>query len=133
MTSQNKSIDVSFFENALRSLEEALKQEKTVWIRDATIQRFEYTFELAIRMMKRYFQEKGLEEVNVDSFTYRDLCRMAAEAELITEPVAWFDYREKRNVSSHAYDEEKAEAIYAAAKRFLPDAQRLLEALKRKI
>lgn len=121
------------FIKAVRSLEEILQQEKTVIVRDATIQRFEYTFELAIRMLQRYFKEKTVPKMNMEAVTYNELCRMAAEAELIDHPGAWFKYRDARNISSHAYDEEKAEEVYQAVKKFLPDAKRLLEQLEKRV
>lgn len=117
------------FEKAVASLEEALAQPKTDYLRDATIQRFEYTFELAIKMIKRSL-EKWPEGTTIDQQTYRDMIRMAAEAGLITDPKAWFEYREARNVTSHAYDEKLAEKVYATVKKFAPDAKKLLDALK---
>jgi uncharacterized protein with HEPN domain len=37
-----------------------------------------------------------------------------------------------RNLTSHVYDEAKAELVFTAARAFLPDAQYLLEKLEEK-
>ena len=132
MTTDKKMI-LTPFRKAVLSLEEAFLQTKNVWVRDATIQRFAYTYELAIRMMQRYFQQKGLVGTNVDAMTYNDLCRIAAEAELIDDPRSWFAYRDARNITSPAYDEDKAEKVYSVAQKFLEDAKALLAALESRV
>ena len=40
---------------AAKTLAEALNEKKTALVRDATIQRFEYTYELSWKTMRRYF------------------------------------------------------------------------------
>lgn len=120
------------FTKAIKSLADVLGESKTIIVRDATIQRFEYTFELAVKMIQRYFQEQGT-VANVDALTYNDICRIAAEAELITDPKLWFAFRRARNETSHAYDEKKAENVYKIAKLFLPEAQHLLSELKKRV
>ena len=40
------------------------------------------------------------------------------------------EYRKKRNVTSHAYDEKLAQEVYLVAIAFLTDAQSLLQVLK---
>ncbi len=47
------------FEQALRKLEEIVKMEETEIIRDATIQRFEFTFELGWKLIKDYSMLSG--------------------------------------------------------------------------
>ncbi len=120
------------FQKVLASLDEALAQPKTIFMRDATIQRFEYTFEIAIKMMKR-FLEQGHEGTSIDELSYRDLCRAAGEAGLLDNPARWWTYREARNSTSHAYEEGIAEDVYATAGRFAVDARRLLGALMKRV
>ncbi len=95
--------------------------------RDGCIQRFEYTFELCWKMMKRHF---ALNDPNAaDRMTKRDLFREAAKAELIEDPERWFDYLNGRNNTSHVYDQSKAEEVYALGKSFVADARHLLNQL----
>jgi nucleotidyltransferase substrate binding protein (TIGR01987 family) len=118
--------------DAVASLAEALarSQEDDV-VRDAVVKRFEYTFELAWKLMRRILEtEYDLSES--DRLTKKDLFRQAHEVGLITKPEAWFDYLVARNRTSHEYSEDAAEEVCEAAKRFLPDAQTLLVELDKR-
>jgi nucleotidyltransferase substrate binding protein (TIGR01987 family) len=77
------------------------------------IQAFEYTFELAWKTMKKILEENGMKEVYP-----RDVFRAAAAGGLINDPEAWFDYLEKRNITSHTYDEDKAELVLSICENF---------------
>ena len=101
------------FLKALDSLDEVLRIEKTPIIRDSAIQRFEYSYELGIKMLKRVLQEIEPAKISIDELGFKDLIRLGAEKGLIKNPEAWFGYREARNITSHAYAEKKAEQIYA--------------------
>jgi nucleotidyltransferase substrate binding protein (TIGR01987 family) len=118
-------------EQAVSSLKRALEQPKNEFIRDSVIQRFEFTYELAWKALKRYLEnDEGGE--NVDSLSRRDLFRLAAEKGLIVNPLAWFEYHRNRNESSHTYAEAKAEEVFTAAQNFLPDVTALVATLAQK-
>lgn len=106
---------------ALQTLDKALSRSKTapkdLEIRDACIQRFEYTYELSIKMIKRYLEEEMPLSEKIDQLNYRDLLRIAFETGLIQQVEKWFQYREARNQTSHAYNEDKAQEVY----QVLPD------------
>ncbi len=104
--------------------------EKIV-LRDGVIQRFEFTFELCWKMLKRYLEEYSLERV--DGLNNRDLFRIGFEQGLLNDPQIWFHYLKMRNQSSHVYDEAKAAVVFAAARNFLSDAQALLMQLEEKM
>ena len=103
--------------------------EKIV-LRDGVIQRFEFTFELSWKMLRRYLEEYGMERV--DALNNRELFRVGFEQGLLENPEAWFGYLKMRNLISYVYDEAKAELVFNAARAFLPDAQDLLEKLEEK-
>lgn len=115
--------------NALQSLNVALKRAEQLpedlEIRDACIQRFEYSYELSIKMIKRYLENEMPIPEPVDQLNYRDLLRIAFEIGLIQDVSDWFQYREARNQTSHAYDELKAQAVYAVIPAFYVQAQYL--------
>ena len=119
-------ISILPLKKAAKALRDALKERKTMLVRDATVKRFEFTFNLAVQMLQRYFKEVAPTSQSVEDVTYRDLCRLAAEAGLIDRPQDWFAYREARNITSHAYDESKAEAVYKAAGKFSTEVDRLI-------
>lgn len=96
-------------------------------MRDGCIQRFEYTFELAWKMLRRHF---ALEDAEAAArMNKKDLFREAARQGLISDPVLWFGFLEARNATSHVYDAEMAEQVYAHGARFTPEARQLLNAL----
>jgi nucleotidyltransferase substrate binding protein (TIGR01987 family) len=125
----NDKLILTPFENALESLEEVLQMQKNDIVRDATIQRFEYTYELAWKMMKRHLEWSGT--INTDPPTKRDLFREAANVDLIKDAETWFEYNVARGKTSHTYDESTAEEVYEAAHKFAPDARSLLVELKK--
>ncbi|MCK4599339.1 nucleotidyltransferase substrate binding protein [Candidatus Bipolaricaulota bacterium] len=99
-------------QHAVERLADALDQPKNEYLRDAAIQRFEFTFELAWKVMKTYVECQGLE-----ARSPRESIRMAFKTALIPEDVGWLAMIELRNLASHTYDEALAERIYAQ----LPD------------
>lgn len=127
------NIDPSPFEKALKTLNKALsiKNDDNNFIRDSAIQRFEYTYGLAIKFIQRQLEEMMANEGEVDKFTFNDLMRTAAEKGLIDNPVVWFRYREIRNITSHTYNEEKAEKVYSILNDFAKSAEYLLNIIKR--
>jgi len=124
--SENRLI-LTPYKKALHSLSKGLKQPKDEFTRDAVIQRFEYTYELSWKMLKRYLaEETGIREFNV-----KNLYREAGRQNLIDNVEKWFEYHAARNLTSHTYNEITAEETYETAKRFLPDAEKLLSNLER--
>jgi len=118
---------------ALASLERALQRSREApeddVVRDGVIQRFEYSYELAWRMLKRRLQADAPTPAEIDRLGFKDLIRAGASRGYIADPTAWFGYREMRNITSHTYDEQKAREVYRAALAFHADARALLESL----
>lgn len=115
------------FRKALSSLDKVLALAKDDVVRDAAIQRFEYTYELAWKMIKRHLDWAGNGEAG--ALGRRDLFREAARIGLIADADVWFDYNQARNATSHTYEETAAEEVYASAKKFAVDARALLNEL----
>ncbi len=117
------------FVRALETLEDVLALPKDDVVRDATIKRFEYTYELAWKMMKRHLTWAGISEEDI---RYpKGIFREAARVGLIDDAEPWFDYQQARNETSHTYDEAKAEEVYLIARSFAADARKLLNELKK--
>lgn len=115
-------------EKAVDSLHDALAQPKNPYTRDATIQRFEYTFELSWKMLRRYLST----ETAIDAFNLKELFRQAGRQGIIANVEAWFAYLKGRNLTSHTYNEKTAEETYQLAAAFLPDAQALFDELRKR-
>jgi nucleotidyltransferase substrate binding protein (TIGR01987 family) len=96
----------------------------------ATIQAFEYTYELAIRLMKRRLESMAVSSAEIEQVNVNTLVRTAAEKGLIDDSVAWMLFREKRNITSHTYDEAKAKEVLAVIPQFIEKATLLLDKLE---
>lgn len=116
---------------AVASLKVALAQPKDEFVRDAVIQRFEYTYELAWKMLKRHLDESE-GSAAVDPLSRKDLFRLGGERGMVANVEAWLTYHRARNETSHTYDESKAEQVYEIARQFAGDAEKLLVELERR-
>jgi len=101
------------YHRALQRLQATLRKEPDVddLYLDATIQRFEFCFELAWKLMKTVL---SYEEIEVSSPWVS--IREGWKQGLVQEAEAWLDMLEKRNLSAHTYNEQTAQMIYAAMK-----------------
>jgi nucleotidyltransferase substrate binding protein (TIGR01987 family) len=111
---------------AVATLVEALGMEPTQINKDGTIQRFEYTFELCWKTMQSAAKSSGLLDVN----SPRESIRVAAQLNLIENVEIWLDFLDARNQASHVYDQATADSVYEAAKKFLPEVEKLVLKLK---
>lgn len=133
-----KELDISSLEKAITSLNEAVTaysiQASNNFIRDAAIQRFEYTYELSHKMLKRYLAITEPSEEVIDQMAFPDLIRTASERGLLSNGWdIWKDYRHARNATSHTYNEKKAKEVYQVIPDFLNEANHLLAELKKRI
>lgn len=134
-------LDVSSLRNALTALEKSLKFLASDMAKDpdlheqfraAAIQAFEFTHELAFKMLKRQLEQMSADPASIDTLGYMDVIRSGAEAGLIRDIARYRDYREKRNITSHTYDQAKAEQIVSVLKDFRDDVRHLLAELERR-
>lgn len=126
-------LDLTPLEKALAALNRGLTRWQAApndaELRDACIQRFEFTFELCWKMLKRRLQLDLPNAQEVDSMSWRALMRAGAEQGVVEDLDAWMIYRDKRNITSHTYDEAKAIEVAAVIPAFAQDAQDLLRRL----
>ncbi len=127
-------LDFTSLQKALNSLNRAINRSQAARddeeLRDAVIQRFEYSYELCWKMLKRQMEQESANPAEIDRLSFRELLREAAERGILTDIERWMDYRELRNITAHTYDESKAQTVYAAALDFYHDAAALLQALE---
>jgi nucleotidyltransferase substrate binding protein (TIGR01987 family) len=127
-------LDLTSLEKALAALDRGLTRSAAApedeELRDACIQRFEFTYELAWKMLKRRLELDLPNPGEVDAMSYRGLIRAGAEQGLLDAVEAWFDYREKRNLTSHTYDANKAAEVAACLPAFAVHARTLLKTLQ---
>lgn len=99
-------------------------------LRSAVIQSFEFSYELAVRLLRRTLVERAASAPAVADLSFNDLLRAAADAGLLPDALGWRGWRELRNATSHAYDESRAEAVAGQAGAFAADARALLARLE---
>lgn len=130
------TLDLTPLIRALASLQRGLTRWQATpddeELRDACIQRFEFTFELSWKMLKRRLELDLPNAVEVDAMSFRALIRAGAEQGLIGEVAPWWVYRDKRNITSHTYDARKAAEVAAVLPAFERDVQALLAALQQR-
>ena len=92
----------------------------------AVIQTFEFTFELAWKLLKSYMEYKGLV---VDNFA-RDIIKSAYQNHLIADGKVWLNALEDSNKTSHTYNDNFARQM---ATRVIHDYQPAFDQIYRTI
>jgi len=109
-------------------LAEAVAQPESELIRDATIQRFEFTFEVVWKTLKLYLERQGHEcggpRPTLKKAFAENLIPTPEEADHLLQML------EDRNLTSHAYDEALAGMIY---RHIVQDYAPLLGSMAKKI
>ncbi|WP_324682221.1 nucleotidyltransferase substrate binding protein [Bibersteinia trehalosi] len=130
--------DISPLQNAVNRLQEGLaRYEKDIsddQIRDGLIQRFEFTYELSHKMLKRYLEWILPNPAELDEMTFQQLIRTGNEQNLLKGNWEnWRKYRDMRSRTSHTYDEQTALLVVAGIPEFLDEAQFLLQQLSERL
>ena len=95
------------------------------------IQRFEFTYELGHKILKRYLEYASANPEQFDRMTFQDLIRTANEQGLLLgEWIDWRGFREMRAKSSHTYDEEMSLEVIENIPRFIEEAVYLRDRLR---
>ena len=101
------------FINALDRLQEALQEEPTEIVIDGVLHRFEFTFELAWKIVKSYMEYMGMVEV---SGSPRETIQNGFKQGIIEDGEEWINMMISRNNLSHIYDEKTSREIYGKIK-----------------
>lgn len=95
---------------------------------DGTIQRFEFTFELFWKALRRFLQQEG-----VDTASPKSTLRHAYRRGLLDREQLWLDMLEDRSRSSHVYDADTARAIFGRLPSHDRELRERFEHLKRRV
>ena len=138
MHMNDTSLDVSALRKAIDRLREGLlRYQRDITddqIRDGLIQRFEFTYEISHKTIKRYLEFVSPTPEQYDGMAFQDLIRSGNETGLLLgDWSAWRGYREMRSKTSHTYDEEVALEVVAGIPPFLEEAQFLIEQLSERL
>jgi nucleotidyltransferase substrate binding protein (TIGR01987 family) len=106
----------SNFQKALAKLSKAVEiieqkmdfdEEVDELLEEGLIQRFEYTHELAWKVMKDYLEYQGITDIRGS----RDAIRQALKVDIIND-ARWMESIEDRNQTSHNYSDDTVARIY---------------------
>ena len=97
------------FYNALSRLEESLQENPTDIIIDGCLHRFEFTFELAWKVIKSYLEYMGVAE---KTGSPRETIQNGFKEGIIIDGEGWIEMMISRNSLSHLYDEGESRKIY---------------------
>lgn len=131
-------LDITPLKNVFFRLEEGLTRYQSyitdLQIRDGLIQRFEFTYELSHKMLKRYLEATAANPEEFDTMTFQDLIRTGNEKGLLLgDWTDWRRYRDMRSRTSHTYDEETALQVVAGIPAFLAEAAFLVQSLQKQL
>lgn len=129
MPDEKLSYSLKLFYESLQRLSEALEhtpKNETDLAIDGTIQRFEFTFEMSWKTLKRFLNHNGIE-----AKTPRDCFKQSFKLGWLTEgDDLWMRMIDDRNSTSHTYNRELAQKVYSHIMDYHKAYNRLYDTLK---
>jgi nucleotidyltransferase substrate binding protein (TIGR01987 family) len=131
-------LDIGSFVRVVARLTEGLdrhhQEPDDEQLRDGLIQRFEFTYELSHRMLRRYLRMVAASPDIFGQMPFQDLIRTGNEQGLLRgDWPAWRRYREMRARTSHAYAAAIAAQVAAGVPAFLDEATYLRDQLEQRL
>jgi nucleotidyltransferase substrate binding protein (TIGR01987 family) len=112
-------------------LKRYLRDVSDMQIRDGLVQRFEFTYEISHKMLKRYLEYASPTPEQFDSMAFQDMIRSGNEQGLLLNDwTHWKQYRDMRSKTSHTYDENTALEVVAGIPKFLEESRYLHDRLR---
>jgi len=96
------------YRQAVSRLDEVLQKEKNDIIRDSAIKRFEFTFDLAWKLIKAYLEEEKGTICTSPKGCFRDAYRQG----VLEYDELWIKITDWRNQIMHVYDTSFADNLY---------------------
>jgi nucleotidyltransferase substrate binding protein (TIGR01987 family) len=117
------SVSIEEFEKAVVALEQVLSRPEDDVVRDASIQRFEFCVELAWKTARKV--------MGTQTAAPKQVIREMAQNGYVEDVQIWFEAIEKRNQTSHTYNEDLANEVFVFLKLFSKNFRDLLVKLKK--
>src|SRR3989338_616591 len=115
------------FNEAVKRLEEVMKEKKNEFIRDSAIKRFELAFDLSWKAIKAFLEEQG-----VTCSSPMSCFKEAYRQGVLEYKDVWISMVETRNKTVHTYDMKLAEEVYSTLPKALEAFQKLSLILENK-
>lgn len=131
MNKQELKIILNQFQEATARLKEALDMAslKNEVIRDGTIQRFEFTYEICWKSLMRFLENEGI-LAKTPKDVFRNAFRLGW---LIEGDKFWTQMIKDRYTTSHTYSKPLADKIYMRIPGYYEAYQKLIQTLEQKI
>lgn len=130
----DESLDLSRLIKAQQVFERFRTDMKDDRDQAGAVQAFEFCYELCWKMMKRFLGTRGQSafvKTSADKVRFsRDIFRKAALATLIDNPEVWFEFQDKRNLTTHIYEQENLGAIVDIFDQFSQEMSTFIERLQ---
>lgn len=136
-------IETEHLEKALKRLRESLGYTQIPLAQNdpaigqqfqmATIQAFEFTYELVPKMIKRYLYTTELTAQSIEDMNLPDIIRAAADRGLL--PCTWDSwkkFRDARSAASSTAHEEHTDKVFNTIPIFIETVQYLINQIKKK-
>ncbi len=112
----------SNYQSALSQLKDAVelynKRELSLIEKQGVIQAFEFTHELAWKVLKDYLEYQSAIKIRGS----RDAVKESFKIDLINDGQVWIEMIETRNSTSHTYDKEVAKnCVVDIVKKYFPE------------
>lgn len=129
------TFNITSLENAVKRLDEIIVRYQSDvsddGIRDSVIQRFEFTYSIALKTLRKYFIERAFVVDDVEHMSFNDMIRTANRLDLLKSNLEiWTNYRNMRNLTSHTYNEEIALKVVSIIPAFYEEILYLVDKLK---
>ena len=130
-----RPVDLSFLQKAIARLDAGLTRYRQdihdEQIRDGLIQRFEFTYEISHKTLKRFLEATSASPQEIDRMSFQDLIRTANEQDLLLGSWPdWRTYRDMRARSWQSYIPELAQDIVTGVPAFLNEVSHLAKRLR---
>ena len=131
----SNKLDLRTLHKALGRLDEGyqryLLDVRDLQIRDGLIQRYEFTYEISHKMLKRHLEMTSPNPDIFDAMPFADLIRTGNELSILkSDWSAWKLFREMRAKTSHTYDEDIAQTVVQVIPDFIHEARYLAQQLE---
>jgi nucleotidyltransferase substrate binding protein (TIGR01987 family) len=131
-------LDISALERAIARLEEAVaayqRDTSQSLIRDGLVQRFEFTYEISHKLLRRYLSASAASPDLLSSMNFADVIRIGNENGLLLgDWPRWKAFRDMRARTSRSYDEAVALEVVAEIPAFLDEARYLNDRLHERL
>ena len=135
---ENKNLDITNLKKCIDSLKECKEAYNTItdeqmrgFIEDSCVKRFEFTVETSWKMMKKYLKEVyGKDDKEL---TMNNIFRLMEGYGFIKSWETWREYYDRRNDTSHEYNNEKSKKILGIIEDFWQEVNEFYNNLKQAI